>query len=125
MYDGKRAILGSLEFTVDQEFISEATGLPQICELWFQGRMVLAMDFNTFMKDDHFDPDWKNGVPTRWLQDNWQKAIKVIQSFITCDFHFARTIVYLMRFLGHLSGVKELNLVNFLHKSLCRMSKKI
>ena len=30
-----------------------------------------------------------------------------------------------MRFLGHLSGVKKLNLVNFLHKSLCRMSEKI
>lgn len=124
-YDGKRAIVGSVEFIVDQEFISEATGFPQLGKLWFKGRMVLAMDYNTFLKEDHFDPDWKNGVPTHWLQDDCQKYIKVIQSYITCDFHFSRTTVYLMRFLGHLSRVKELNLVNFLHKLLCRMSEKI
>ena len=29
-----------------------------------------------------------------------------------------------MRFLGHMAGVKELNLVNFLYKSLGRMSHK-
>ena len=80
------------------------------------------MDFNTFLKEEHFDLDWKDGVPTHWLKEEWQGAIEVIQRYITCDFHFTRTIVYLMRFLGHLYGVKELNVVNFLYKSLCRMS---
>lgn len=70
-YDGKRAIVGSLEFIVDQEFISKATGLPQICELWFKGKMALAMDFNTFLKEEHFDPEWNNNVPMRWIQDDW------------------------------------------------------
>ena len=56
-YNGKRAIIRNLEFTMDQEFFSEATGLPQIGELWFKGRMVLAIDFNTFLKEEHFNPD--------------------------------------------------------------------
>lgn len=55
---------------MDQEFIFEVTWLPQIGELWFKGKMVLEMDFNTFLKEGHFDLDWKNGVPTRWLQDD-------------------------------------------------------
>ena len=33
--------------------------------------------------------------------------------------------MYLLRFLGHLARTKELNLVNFLHRSLNKMSRKI
>ena len=83
------------------------------------------MDFNLFLKDKHEDPDWKHGIPTHWLKEEWQGVIKVIQKYITCDFHFTRTTLYLMRFLGHLAGIKELNPVNFLYKSLNRMSQKI
>ena len=56
-YDGKRVTIGSLDFIVHKEFISEATGLPQIGELWFKGKMVLAMDFNIFLKEEHADPN--------------------------------------------------------------------
>ena len=56
-YDGSRVIIGSLDFVVDREFISEATGLPQIGEQWSKGKTVLAMDFNLFLKDEHADPD--------------------------------------------------------------------
>ena len=56
-YDGNKVIIRSLDFVVDREFISEATSLPQIGELWFKGKIVLAMDFNLFLKDEHADPD--------------------------------------------------------------------
>lgn len=124
-YDGNKVVIGSLSFVVNSEFISEATILPQIGEPWFKGKMVLAMDFNMFLKEEFRDPDWKNGIPTKWLKEEWHGTVEVIQRYITCDFHFTRATVYLMRFLGHLAGVKKLNLVNFLHKYLSRMSYKI
>ena len=124
-YDGSRVIIESLNFIVDKEFISQALGLPQIGELWFKGKIVLAMDFNLFLKDEHVDPDWKHGISTHQLKEEWQGIIEVIQRYITCDFHFTRTTIYLMRFLGCLVGIKELNLVNLLYKSLNRMSQKI
>lgn len=96
--------------------------MPQIGELWFKGKTGLAMDFNIFLKEEHADPNWENGIPTHWLKEEWKGIIEVIQRYITCGFHFTRTTVYLMRFLGHLARIKELNLVNFLHKSLNRMS---
>lgn len=124
-YNGGRVVIESLDFIVDRKFISKATGLPQIGKQWFKGKTVLAMHFNLFLKDEHANPDWKNGVLTHWLKEEWQGVIKVIQRYITCDFHLTRATVYLMRFLGHLVGVKELNLVNFPYKSLSRMSHKI
>ena len=78
----------------------------------------MAMDFNLFLKDEHAKPDWKDGIPTSQLKEEWQGVIKVIQRYITCDFHLTKATIYLMRFMGHLAGVKELNLVNFLYKSL-------
>ena len=85
----------------------------------------MAIDCNLFLKDEYKDPDWKNEIPTKWLKDEWRGAVEVIQKFITCDFHFTRATIYLLKFLGHLVGVKDLNLVHFLHKSLIRMLHKI
>ena len=112
-FKGDRVVILSLDFTADRDFIYEPKGLPQIGENWFKGKTVLAMDYNMFLKDEYVDPDWKDGILTRWLKVEWQGLIKVIQRYITCDFHLTRATIYLMRFLGHLAGVKELNLVNF------------
>lgn len=117
-YKGDKVVIGSLDFTVNRDLISEETGLPQIGENWFKGKTVMPMDFNEFLKDEHAGPDCKDGIPTRWLKEEWQGVIKVIQRYITCDFHLTRATIYMMIFLGHLAGVKELNLVNFLYKSL-------
>ena len=63
-FKGDRVVIGSLDFTVDKDFISEETGLPQIGENWFKGKTVLAMDCNAFLKDEYADPVWKDGIPT-------------------------------------------------------------
>ena len=99
--------------------------MPQIGKPWFKGKTLVAIDCNSFLKNEYKDHDWKDGIPTKWIRDEWRVSIEVIQKFITCDFHFTRATIYLLRFLGHLAKVKELNLVYFLHKSLIRMSCKI
>ena len=124
-FKGDRVVIGSLDFTVDRDLISKATSLPQIGKNWFKGKMFLAMDCNMFLKDAYADPNWKDGIPTSWFKEEWQGIIKVIQRYITYDFHLTKATIYLMRFLGHLASVKELNLVNFLYKSLVCMSYKI
>ena len=60
-YDSMMVTVGSLDFIVDREFISEAIGFPQIGELWFKGKTVLPMDFNIFLKEEQAGPNWKMG----------------------------------------------------------------
>ena len=50
-YKGDRFVIGSLDFTVDRDFIYGAIGLPQIGKNWFKGKIVLAMECNVFLKD--------------------------------------------------------------------------
>ena len=63
-FKGDRVVIGSLDFTVNRDFIFEATSLPQIGENCFKGKTVLAMDCNAFLKDEYADPVWKDGIPT-------------------------------------------------------------
>lgn len=56
-FKGDGVVIGSLDFSVDRDFIYEATVLPQIGENWFKGKMVLAMDCNVFLKDEYVNPD--------------------------------------------------------------------
>ena len=105
-YDGSRVVISSISFVADNASISEVTGLPQIGEPWFKGKTLVAIDCNSFLKNEYKDPDWKVGIPTKWLKDEWRGAVEVIQTFITCDFHFTRAKIYLLRFLGHLAKVE-------------------
>ncbi len=43
-FDGKKAVIGSLDLPVTQESIAEATSLPNLGEEWFKGRF----DWDTF-----------------------------------------------------------------------------
>ena len=75
-YKGDRVVIGSLDFTVDRDFISEAIGLPQIVENWFKGKMVLAMDCNVFLKDEHANLDWKDGILTSCLKKSGRALLR-------------------------------------------------
>jgi hypothetical protein len=77
-YDGNRVMIGDISFVVDSTFIYETTGLPQIGEPSFKGKILVAMDCNSFLKNEYKDPDWKVGIPTKWLKDEWRGSIEVI-----------------------------------------------
>ena len=77
-YDGNRVMIGSSNFLIDSAFISEATGLPLICKPWFKGKTLVAIDYNLFLKNEYKDPDWKVGITTKWLRDEWRGSIEVI-----------------------------------------------
>ena len=77
-YDGNKVVIGSIIFTVDSAFISEAIGLPQIGEPWFKGKTLVAIYCNLFLKDEYKDPDYKDGIPTKWIRDEWCGSIEVI-----------------------------------------------
>ena len=62
-YDGNRVVIGSISFVV---------------EPWFKGKTLVAIDCNSFLKNEYKDPDWKDGIPTKWIKDEWRGSIEVI-----------------------------------------------
>jgi hypothetical protein len=59
------------------------------------------------------------------LEDKWQKFLKVIQVYITCEGRYGRVMLYHFRLINHFTGKNPLNLPHYLHRSLTKMAQKV
>ena len=110
---------------VNEQMVSQATGLPLIGEKWFKGKTLNSVDLNFFLLTEFKDPEWKDGIPYSYLHLKWHKVLRVLQRYLTCEGIFQKVTLYLMRLLAHISGQKKMNLAYFLYQSLFKMSKKV
>ena len=86
-FDGQQVRVGSLKFKITKAFFSEAIGLSMVGERWYKKKIVRIGDFTTFLKPQYSMVDWKCGIPTSWLKEDWKQVLKVVQKFITCEGH--------------------------------------
>lgn len=123
-FDGQQVRVGSLKFKVTEAFISEATGLPMAGEKWFKRKTVKIGDFSKFLRLQYSMVDWKYGIHTSWLKEDWQHVLNLVQRFITHEGHFSIAHLYQMRLLTHITCDDPLNLPFYLYNSLIKMSQR-
>jgi hypothetical protein len=66
-----------------------------------------------------------NGVPSRYLREPFQKLLKVIRKYFTCEIRSDRIYPHHIRLLMHFTGKRPLNLPFFLHQSLGGMADNV
>jgi hypothetical protein len=79
---------------------------------------------------DFIKPDCLNGkigadIPSQYLLEPFQKLLKVIRRYFTCEGRFDRVYPYHIRLLMHFTGKKPLNLPFFLYQSLEKMADNV
>ena len=116
--------VGSLKFKVTEGFISDSTGLPMAGEKWYKKKTMRIGDFTAFLKSQYSMVDWRSGIPSSWLKEDWQQILRVVQRYITCEGHFSIAHLYQMRLLTHISSDDPLDLVHSLYNSLLNMFKR-
>ena len=77
-FDSQQVRVGSLKFKFIEAFISEATGLPMAGEKWYKRKTVRIGDFSKFLKPQYSMVDWKHGIPTSWLKEDWQHVLNLV-----------------------------------------------
>jgi hypothetical protein len=55
LFDGKHVKIGTLKFSVAEDFISQAMGLPMLGELWFKGKTPVVGNLASFLKPEYKD----------------------------------------------------------------------
>jgi hypothetical protein len=65
------------------------------------------------------------GVPSRYLWEPFQKLMKVIRKYFTCERRSDRIYPHHIRLLMHFTGKRSLNLPFFLHQSLGGMADNV
>jgi hypothetical protein len=124
-FDGYETILGNLLIHVTEHFIAAACRVSMYGERWWKKDKLPANLVNQFLVPEHHDPDWSQGIPHKWLKEEWKTALAIIQRYITCEGRFSTIHCYHIQLLMHLNGDNPMCLPFYLLKSLTKMSKRV
>jgi hypothetical protein len=124
-FDGIKTKVGDLEFEVSEASIATATGIPNTGERWFKS-MILNVSFSKdFLKSDYQTDNLSKGVPRSHLVEDFDKMLKIIQRYFTCEGRFNMLYQYHIRLLLHFTGKYAMNIPFYLLRSMGKMSDRV
>jgi hypothetical protein len=94
-------------------------------EKWFKG---MPLDTSCYM--DFIKPEYRNrkigaNIPSEYLLEPFEKLLKIIRKYFTCEGRFDKVHPYHIRLLMHFTGRNPLNLPFFLCRSLGKMADSV
>jgi hypothetical protein len=83
--DGKTKI-GPLEIHLTADMIVGVTEIPRIGEKWFKAKKIEKEDWcKDMLRPEHIEADLVRGVIRKWLIEDYDKLLFIIQMFFTCE----------------------------------------
>jgi len=116
--------IGDLEFIVSKETIFHFTKIPLLGEIWFKGMELDASHYKYFVKPQ-YKGKYGHTFQKNYLLNHYNKLLKVIQRYFTCEGHFSRVYQYHISLLMHFTSKRSLNLPYYLFKNLGKMVEKV
>jgi hypothetical protein len=110
-FDGLETKVGDLEFEVSETSISTTIGIPIIGEKWFKSMSLNASFSKDFLKTEYQTDNLSNGVPRIHLVGEFDKMLKIIQRYFTCEGRFNTLYQYHIRLLLNFTGKDEMNIL--------------
>jgi hypothetical protein len=110
---GIKTKVGNLLFEVSKATITTTTGIPNTGERWFKS-MILNVAFSKdFLKPCYQKEKISKGVPRIHLVEGFDKMLKIIQRYFTCEGRFNMIYQYHIRLFLNFTR-KEFNEYPFL-----------
>jgi hypothetical protein len=78
-----------------------------------------------FLKPEYQEDNLSKGVPRNHMLEYFDKILRVIQRYFTCEGRFNMVYQYHIRLLMHFTGKESLNLPFYLHRILGKMSDRV
>lgn len=78
-----------------------------------------------FVKLEYQTDNLSKGVPRSHLVEEFDKMLKIIQRYFTCEGRFNTLYQYHIRLLLHFTGKDEMNIAFYLLRSIGKMSDKV
>jgi hypothetical protein len=124
-FNGFHATIAGITFQVMEETLSTTTEIPPCDEKWFKGMPLDILCYEYFIKPNCLNGKIRASIPSQYLWEPFQKLLKVIKRYFTCEGRFDRVYPYHINMLMQFIGKKPLNLPFFLHRSSKRMADKV
>jgi hypothetical protein len=84
-FTGLDVKIGELTFRVSDVTISAATEIPLQGEQWFKGMPLDIANYKDFLKPKYKNKGYGAIVPREYLLEPYNKLLKVIQRYFTCE----------------------------------------
>jgi hypothetical protein len=124
-FDGRKTKVGDLEFEVTEASISTATTIPITGEKWFKAMDLNAVYAKYFLKPEHQAGYLSRGVPRNQLIEQFDKILRIIQRYFTCEGRFNTLYQYHISLMLHFTAKIEMNIPYYLLRSIGKMSDRI
>jgi hypothetical protein len=124
-FDGIKTKVGNLEFEVSEASIAATTEIPNTGERWFKSMILNAAFSKDFLKPDYQKDNLSKGVPRSHLVEGFDKMLKIIQRYFTCEGRFNMIYQYHIRLLLHFTGKDSMNIHFYLLRSMGKMSDRV
>jgi hypothetical protein len=124
-FDGRKTKVGDLEFEVTEASISAATGIPITGEKWFKAMALSSAYAKDIFKPEYQANDLSKIMPRSELIEQFDRILKIIQRYFTCEGRFNTLYQYHVRLLLHFTGKVEMNIPYYLLRSIGKMSDMI
>ena len=122
---GIKTKVGNLEFEVSEATIEASIEIPNTGERWFKSMILNATFSKDFLKPDYHKDNLSKGVPRSHLVEGFDKMLKIIQRYFTCEGRFNMIYQYHIRILLHFTGKDLMNIPFYLFKSMGKMADRV
>jgi hypothetical protein len=108
---------------VSEGKIVVSTKIPILGERWFKGIPLDSVFYIDFLKTKYRNQKIGATIPREYVLDPYEKLLRVIQTYFTCEGRFDRVYQYHVRLLMHFTRKNPLNLPFYLYRSLGKMEQ--
>ena len=124
-FDGIKTKVGNLEFEVSEASIAATTEIPNTSGRWFKSMILNASFSKDFLKLDYQKDNLSKGLPRSHLVEGFDKMLKIIQRYFTCEGRFNMIYRYHIRILLHFTCKDAMNIPFYLLRSMGNMSDRV
>jgi hypothetical protein len=109
-FNGVNTVIVEVTFPISKETISATTKIPIQGEKWFKGMPLELMFYIDFLKLQYRKQKIGATIPMEYLLEPYEKLLRVIQRYFTCEGRFDRVYQYHIRLLMNFKGKSSINL---------------
>jgi hypothetical protein len=124
-FNGLQKKIVEVIFPVSEETIAFTTNITTQGEKWFKGILLDPVFYIDFLNPKYRKHNFGATISREYILEPYEKLLRVIQIYFTCEGRFERVYQYHVRLLMNFIGKIILNLHFYLYKSLGQMEDKV
>jgi hypothetical protein len=124
-FDGKKTRVGDLEFEVTKASISATTWIPISRENWFKAMVLSSPFIKDLFQPEYQANDLSKSMPRNQLIDQFDRLLKIIQRYFSCEGRFNTLYNYHIRLLLHFTGKVRMNIPYYMLISIGKMADRV